>query len=114
MAGTNEYTVLKFDFANHTNLRSEITQRAPQVIFDVIKFPLQQFARRQQNSSMLAGGSFDVDCLEQPDPHHLGDSAGVVPVGFVDAYRERCMHMPGLDTDRREANVDETGIDPLG
>jgi hypothetical protein len=63
---------------------------------------------------MLAGGSFDVDGLEQPDPHHLGDPASVVPVGFVDACRERCMHMSGLDTDCREANVDETGIDPLG
>jgi hypothetical protein len=50
---------------------------------------------------MLAGGSFDVDRLEQPDPHHLGDPAGVVPDGFVDACRERCMHMPGLETDRR-------------
>jgi hypothetical protein len=62
---------------------------------------------------MLAGGSFDVDCLEQPDPHHLGDPASVVSVGFVDACRECGMHMPGLDTDRREANVDETSIDPL-
>ena len=50
-------TVLKFDFANHTNLESEIAQRAPQVIFDVINLPLQQFARGQQKSSMLAGGT---------------------------------------------------------
>jgi hypothetical protein len=62
---------------------------------------------------MLAGRRFDVHCFEQADAHHLGDPARVIAVRLVDAGRKRCMHMPGLDTNGCQANLDQTCVNPL-
>jgi hypothetical protein len=43
----------------------------------------------------------------------LGDAAGVVAVGLRPHGRERRLHVPGLDQDRRQPRLDQPRVQPL-
>ena len=49
----------------------------------------------------------------KPDSHHLGDTAGIVAIGLVDLCLQHRPHVPGLDTDHRQAGFSKSTEQPL-
>jgi hypothetical protein len=49
----------------------------------------------------------------KPDPHHLGDTAGIVAIGLVDLRLQHRSHVPRLNTDYRQLGFGERTEQPL-
>ena len=98
--------------ANRANLQAKVTQLAAQVILDVVDLTLEEFARGEEQTPLLTGWRFDMNNLEEANPHHLSNAECIVAVRLVDPSGERSMHMAGLDTDRREPCIDQPRVDP--
>ena len=49
----------------------------------------------------------------KPRPHHLRDAARIVTVRLVDLRLQHCSHVPGLNTDHRQARFGESAEKPL-
>ena len=111
---TSSRTGLESARADHAHLEAEVPQRASQVRLDVEQLLLQQLAAGQQHPPLLAGQRLHVHRLEQADPHHLGDPAGVVAVALVDLLSlNQRLHVPGLDADHRQAGFRQAAHQPL-
>ena len=55
----------------------------------------------QQHAQFLTAQCLHMHRAIKPDPHHLGDAAGIVAVRLVDLRFEHRLHVPRLDTDHR-------------
>jgi hypothetical protein len=50
---------------------------------------------------------------EQANAHHLRNAAGIVPIRLVAHRRQRRLHLPGIDAQRRPTLRAKTLIKPL-
>ncbi len=75
---------LELDCTDYANLEAKVAQRTTQVILDVARLSLQQLATRQQHPPFLAGWRLDMNQSVQSNTHHMGDTARIIAVAFID------------------------------
>ena len=104
---------VKPDYADDADLDPKVAQQPADIVLDGYSLLLQQPARGQQNTTLLADQRLDVHRPEQIESHHLSDPACIVAVGLVHLCLEKGLRMPGLDADCRQASLDQAAEQPL-
>jgi hypothetical protein len=91
--------LLESDRANHADFQSEVAQKSADIVLDRESLFLQQLARREQRSSILALERLHMHWPEQVDPHHLGDAARVIAIALVHLRLEESLCMPRFNAE---------------
>jgi len=84
--------------ANGSYFQSEIPQRSPHIVLQVLQLVAEQLSGGQQHSLLLARKGFHMDRLVQPHSHHPRDPASIVavaliyPLGLENRLHMACFH----------------------
>jgi len=76
---------------------AEVADESADFVLDILELVPQQLPRCEDGAETLARWCFNVDWLEQTNPHHLSDATRVVAVSLVELGRQGRLHMAGLD-----------------